>query len=137
MHDVGLLRQHSGLAPSAFSEKYRLFSEFRGALTENFILQSLKPQLSLPPRYWSQTHPRREVDFVIQHENLVLPVEVKSGGNVDSESLKVYKRIFAKDTPLRVRFSLKNLTLDGDILNIPLPLADRMDSLIRIALKSI
>jgi predicted AAA+ superfamily ATPase len=137
MHDVGLLRQHSGLAPSAFSEKYRLFSEFRGALTENFILQSLKPQLPLPPRYWSQNHPRREVDFVIQHENLVLPVEVKSGDNVDSESLKTYKRLFANDTPLRVRFSLKNLTLDGDILNIPLPLADQADALIRIALKSI
>jgi predicted AAA+ superfamily ATPase len=134
MHDVGLLRQHSGLAPSAFSEKNRLFSEFKGALTENFVLQSLKPQLPLPPRYWSQNHPKREVDFVIQHENLVLPVEVKSGGNVGSESLGTYKRIFPEDTPLRVRFSLRNLTLDGDVLNIPLPLADRADSLIRIAL---
>jgi predicted AAA+ superfamily ATPase len=106
-------------------------------LTENFIEQSLKPQLPLPPRYWSQSHPRREVDFVIQHENLIVPVEVKSGGNVDRESLRTYKKIFVDDTPLRVRFSLRNLTLDGDILNIPLPLADRSDSLIRIALKQL
>jgi predicted AAA+ superfamily ATPase len=135
LHDVGLLRQHSGLAPSAFSEKNRLFSEFKGALTENFIVQSLKPQLPLPPRYWSQNHPKREVDFIIQHENLILPVEVKSGGNVGSESLRTYKQIFADDTPLCVRFSLRNLTLDGNILNIPLPLADHADPLIRIALK--
>jgi predicted AAA+ superfamily ATPase len=135
LHDVGLLRQHSGLAPSAFSEKNRLFSEFRGALTENFILQSLKPQLPLSPRYWSQSHPKREVDFIIQHENLVVPIEVKSGGNVGSESLRTYKNVFAGDTPLCVRFSLKNLTLDGDILNVPLPLADHADSLIRIALR--
>ena len=135
--DVGLLREKSGLAPSAFSEGSRLFTEFRGALTENYILQSLMPLLSATPRYWSELHPKREVDFVIQYDNLILPVEVKSGTQTDSASMNIYRDRFAENTPLRVRFSQKNLTLDGNILNIPLPLADNAFRLIDLALREL
>ena len=135
--DVGLLREQSGLAPSAFSEGDRLFLEFRGALTENYALQSLKPILNATPRYWSETHPKFEVDFIIQYENFVLPVEVKSGTKTASVSLNRYRDCFPEETPLRVRFSIKNLRLDGNVLNIPLPLADKTLSLIDIALKSL
>ncbi|GHU68145.1 ATPase [Clostridia bacterium] len=130
LSDVGLLRKLSGLAPSAFAEGDRLFEEFRGAFAENYVLQSLKTMFSLSPRYWSQSHPLREVDFILQYDNHVLPVEVKSGTQTASESLRTYRDRFSKDTPLRVRFSKKNLTLDGDILNIPLPLAGIADRLI-------
>ncbi|MCL2110924.1 MAG: DUF4143 domain-containing protein [Clostridiales bacterium] len=132
--DVGLLRAKSGLAPSAFAEGNRLFTEFRGALAENYVLQSLMPGLRLPPRYWSKLHPRREVDFIIQHENIVVPIEVKSGKQTESPGLKTYQENYAEDTPLRVRFSARNLTLDGNILNIPLPLADVAGALIGMAL---
>lgn len=74
--DVGLLRRLAQLAPTAFGEGNRLFTEFKGALTENFVLQSLIPQFEVTPRYWTQTNPPYEVDFLIQRGNDIFPVEV-------------------------------------------------------------
>jgi len=135
--DVGLLREQSGLTPSAFTDGDRLFTEFRGALTENYVLQSLKPVLETRPRYWSESHPRFEVDFIIQYENIVLPVEVKSGAQTQSASLNTYRDRFKQETPLRVRFSTRNLSMDGNVLNIPLPLADYAIPLIQIAMQDL
>lgn len=133
--DVGLLRRLSQLAPSAFGEGNRLFTEFKGALTENFVLQSLMTQFEVMPRYWSQNNPPHEVDFMIQRENDIFPIEVKAENNVRSKSLKKYKQLFSDQTKLRVRFSLDNLTLDDDLLNIPLFMVDHTDRLIGLALK--
>jgi predicted AAA+ superfamily ATPase len=135
--DVGLLRRLSLLAPSAFAEGNRLFAEFRGALTENYVLQALSRQFEATPRYWSEDNPRHEVDFMIQRENDIFPVEAKSEGNVASKSLKKFKEKFGDKVRLRVRFSLSNLRLDGDVLNIPLFLADQADRLIGIALADV
>ena len=132
--DVGLLRRLSSLAPTAFAEGNRLFTEFKGALSENYILQALSPQLDLLPRYWSVNNPRYEVDFIIQRENDILPVEVKSETNTESKSLRKYKESFP-ETKLRVRFSMQNLKLDGDLLNIPIFLADEADRIIGMALE--
>ena len=74
--DVGLLRRLAQLAPTAFGEGNRLFTEFKGALTENFVLQTLVTQFEVVPRYWTQTNPPYEVDFLIQRENDIFPVEV-------------------------------------------------------------
>ncbi len=132
--DVGLLRRLSQLAPSAFGEGNRLFTEFKGALTENYVLQTLVTQFEVEPRYWSQTNPPYEVDFLIQRENDIFPVEVKAETNTKSKSLKKYKELFADQVKLRIRFSLDNLKLDGDVLNIPLFMADHTDRLIGMAL---
>lgn len=132
--DVGLLRKLAQLAPSAFGEANRLFTEFKGALSENYVLQALQNQFEVTPRYWSQINPSYEVDFLIQRENDIFPIEVKVEANVRGHSLKKYKEKFADDTKLRVRFSLENLKLDGDILNIPLFMADYTDKLIGKAL---
>ena len=132
--DVGLLRSLSQLAPSAFGEGNRLFTEFKGALTENYVLQTLVTQFEVEPRYWSQTNPPYEVDFLIQRENDIFPVEVKAETNTKSRSLKKYKELFADQVKLRIRFSLDNLKLDGDVLNIPLFMADHTDRLIGMAL---
>ena len=133
--DVGLLRRLAMLAPSAFGEGTRLFTEFKGALTENFVLQSLIPQFEATPRYWSQNNPPYEVDFLIQRENDLIPIEVKSATNLSSASLRKFKELFPDKVKLRVRFSLDNLKLDNDVLNIPLFMADEADRLIGIALK--
>ena len=135
--DVGLLRQMAQLAPTAFGEGNRLFTEFKGALTENFILQSLIPQFEVLPRYWSQTNPPYEVDFMIQRENDIIPIEVKSDTNVTSTSLRKFKALFPDEVKLRVRFSLENLKLDNDVLNIPLFMADSADRLIGMALNQL
>ena len=134
--DVGLLRRLSQLAPSAFGEGNRLFTEFKGALTENYVLQTLVTQFEVEPRYWSQTNPPYEVDFLIQRENDIFPVEVKAETNTKSKSLKKYKELFADQVKLRIRFSLDNLKLDGDVLNIPLFMADHTDRLIGMALRN-
>lgn len=135
--DVGLLRRLSLLAPSAFGEGNRLFTEFKGSLSENYVLQTLKNQFEATPRYWSVDNPRYEVDFLIQRENDIIPVEVKSEDNVESKSLKKFKEKFQDKIKLRVRYSLSNLKLDADVLNIPLFMADYSDKLIGLALKQL
>ena len=132
MSDVGLLRKHSHLATSAFAENNRLFTEFKSALTENFVLQSLSRQLETEPRYWADAP--YEVDFVVQLDNDIIPVECKAGTNVKLTSLKKYSQQYTEQTPLMVRFSLMNLSMDGNLLNIPLFLVDRAGELIRVAL---
>ena len=137
MVDVGLLRRLAQLSPTAFGEGNRLFTEFKGALTENYVLQSLIPQFEVMPRYWSQVNPPYEVDFLIQRENDIFPVEVKSESNTTSRSLRKFKELFPDEVKLRIRFSLDNLKLDGDVLNIPLFLADEADRMIGMALERI
>lgn len=133
--DVGLLRRLAQLAPTAFGEGNRLFTEFKGALTENYVLQTLVTQFEVMPRYWSQSNPPYEIDFLIQRDNDIFPVEVKSEANTTSKSLRKFKELFQNQVKLRVRFSLDNLKLDGDMLNIPLFLADQTDRLLGLALK--
>jgi predicted AAA+ superfamily ATPase len=135
--DVGLLRRLSLLAPSAFSEGNRLFTEFKGALSGNYVLQALAGQFEAPPRYWTMDNPRHEVDFLIQWENEIIPVEVKSETNTESRSLKKYAEKYNDKTRLRLRFSLRNLCLDGDVLNIPLILADRTADIIPLAIRAV
>ena len=74
------------------------------------------------------------MDFLIQRENDILPVEVKSESNVDSKSLRKFKEKFGDKVKLRIRFSLDNLKLDDGLLNIPLFMADFADKLIGLAL---
>ena len=129
MNDVGLLRKHSNLSTSAFIEENRLFTEFKGSLTENYVLESLIRKLEVEPYYWANDS--YEVDFVIQIDNDIYPVEVKAGINIQAASIKQYLSDY-KDTKLGIRFSLKNLSFDGKILNIPLYLIDELDRLLKL-----
>lgn len=133
--DVGLLRRLAMLAPTAFGEGNRLFTEFKGSLSENYVLQSLRNQFEATPRYWATDNPRYEVDFIIQRENEIIPIEVKAEDNIESKSLKKFKAKYSDKVKIRVRFSLSNLKLDDDVLNIPLFMADYANELIGIALE--
>ena len=119
--DVGLLRRQSGLAPSAIAEGNRLLTEFKGALTENYILESLVRQFEETPRYWSSGN-SAEVDFLIQVENDIIPIEVKSDENVAGKSLTFYRKEYSPK--FAIRYSLLNLKKDGGLINIPLFMAD-------------
>ena len=101
------------------------FAEFLLAIT----------QFEVMPRYWSQNNPPYEVDFLIQRENDIFPVEVKSEANITSKSMKKFKELFPDKVKLRIRFSLDNLKLDDDVLNIPLFMADQANRLIGLALE--
>ncbi len=133
--DVGLPRRLAQLVSTAFGEGNRLFTEFKGALTENFVLQTLITQFEVLPRYWTQRNPPHEADFLIQRENDIFPAEVKSEANITSKSLKKFKELFPDKVKLRIRFSLDNLKLDDDVLNIPLFMADQANWLIGLALE--
>jgi hypothetical protein len=131
--DVGLLRRHALLSPTVFKEGSRLFTEFKGALSENYILQALAGQFESTPRYWATDHPRYEVDYIIQRENDIIPIEVKADSNVEGISLRKYKEKYGERVKLRVRFSMLNLKLDNDVLNIPMFLADHTDRMLSLA----
>lgn len=133
--DVGILRRLAMLAPTAFGEGNRLFTEFKGALTENYVLQELATQFEVVPRYWSKGNPPYEVDFLLQRENDIFPVEVKAEANTNSRSLRKFKELYGDRVKLRIRFSLDNLKLNNDVLNIPLFMAGHTDRLIGLALE--
>jgi predicted AAA+ superfamily ATPase len=135
--DVGVLRRLARLPVPALTDGNRLFTEFRGALTENYAAQALTPQLDAPPRYWSSANPPHEVDFLVQHGDTIVPVEVKAGENLASRSLRHYTAKYPDATPLRVRLSLSGLRLDAGLLNIPLYLADHAARLIDLARASL
>ena len=81
------------------------------------------------PRYWANAP--YEVDFVIQRENDIIPVEAKAGTNVKATSIKNYEKQYTEETPLIVRLFLRNLLLDGKVLNVPLFMADQLDKINR------
>jgi predicted AAA+ superfamily ATPase len=126
--DVGIMRKMAKLSPTAYTEGARLFTEFKGAITENYILQSLAAQFDDIPRYWSSGN-TAEVDFVIQHENEIIPIEVKSEENIKSRSLQLYQQKF--NPKLRIRYSLKNLSYQDGLLNIPHFMSDYTKEIIK------
>ena len=126
--DVGILRSLSHLPVTAFAENNRLFTECKGALTETYVHQSLMRGFKVAPRYWADaTH---EVDFILQRESDIIPVEAKAGESVTATSLKRYAKAYGEQTRFMVRLSLRNLSYDGNVLNVPLFMVDQLDRLI-------
>ena len=116
--DVGLLSTMSGLVPETVLEGSRVFSEFKGALTEQYVYQQLRAETDLVPYYYSQDDSQWEVDFLVQLGMDVCPIEVKAEENVHSQSLKSYR---AKFNPRRsFRVSMKNYDEQDWLVNIPL-----------------
>lgn len=126
--DCGLLRRLARLSPTVILDPIDSYSEFKGALAENMVLQSLLPELQNHTiTYWTSDG-RAEVDFVVELESKIIPIEVKSNTNISGKSLHVY---FSKYSPdLMVRMSMLNLSYNSPLLNIPLPLAGWLTSLI-------
>ena len=109
-------------------EGHKLFEEFKGALTENYVLQALIAS-GIKPYYYAFDN-RYEIDFIIQYKNEIVPIEVKSSENVNNTSLKVYNEKYAPKT--RVRFSMKNLNKDDNLINIPLFMVEYLDRLLEL-----
>ena len=126
LNDVGLLRRKTDLDSKVVVEGNKLFQEFKGALTENYVLQTLIA-IGLNPYYYTFDN-RYEIDFIIQYKNEIIPIEVKSGESINNTSLKVYNEINKPKT--RVRFSMKNLNKDDNLINIPLFMVEYIKELI-------
>ena len=128
LNDVGLLRKMANLDSRIVIEGNKLFEEFKGALTENFVLNMLNIIYKDTPNYF--TFDRNEIDFVIQTKNQIIPIEVKSGKSTNNNSLTRYNE---KNKPnISLRFSMNNLAKDGNILNVPLFLVEYIEDLIEL-----
>ena len=123
MNDVGLLRRMANLDSKIVVEGNKLFEEFKGSLTENYVLNALNIVYGNIPNYF--TFDRHEIDFVIQTKNEIIPIEVKSSKSTNNISLTKYNEKFKSD--ISIRLSLNNLSKDGKVLNIPLFLIEYMD----------
>jgi uncharacterized protein len=125
LSDTAILRRLSMLDPIAITEGNRLFTEFKGALTENFILNAILPQFNSIPNYWKSGN-EAEVDFIVQYKNSIIPIEVKSDVNIRSKSLSFYREKYRPE--ISIRFSLRNLKKEEGLINLPLFMADYLES---------
>lgn len=116
MHDVGLLSTMSDLDIETLLDGHRIFEEFKGALTEQFVLQEMIAG-GIVPSYWS-SQGKAEVDFVFKHKSEIYPLEVKAEENLQSKSLKVYAEKYSP--PISLRTSMRNYRKENWLMNIPL-----------------
>jgi predicted AAA+ superfamily ATPase len=117
--DIGLLSAMSNLAIKTFYDTgSEIFKEFKGALAEQYVLQELKTCGILPISYWGNDTGKAEVDFVLQYENTIIPLEVKASVNKKSKSLTVYRNEYHPTHSIRA--SLNNLGIDNGLYSIPL-----------------
>ncbi len=124
MFDTGLLKNMAGVNNSAILLKTNY--QFKGPLTENYVLQQLKGLFDIEPRYYCDK--KGEIDFVIQNKMEIIPIEVKGGEDKSAPSFKNY---IANNKPKHaIRFSKRNYRKDGDFINIPLYLVRKTKDLI-------
>lgn len=125
--DVGLLSCMVGLKQGVLLDGNELFKEFKGALTEQYVLQELKTLKGINTYYWTADRGTAEVDFVIDNGDDVFPVEVKAEINLQAKSLKVYREKFH---PMKsIRTSMADYRDDGWLLNLPLWALENIETL--------
>lgn len=116
--DVGLLSCMVGLRQDVLLDGNELFKEFKGALTEQYVLQQLKTLKGIGTYYWTAERGTTEIDFVIDTGSDVIPVEVKAEVNLQAKSLKVYREKF--QPRLSIRTSMADHKQEDGLLNLPL-----------------
>lgn len=122
--DTGLLKQMAGVDNSAIL--LRTDYQFKGPLTENYVLQQLQGQFEVEPRYYSDKN--GEIDFVVQNKMEIIPIEVKGGEDKSANSFKTY---VANNAPQHAyRFSKRGYRKDGGFTNLPLYLVRKTKDLL-------
>lgn len=118
MADIGLMGAMSGVPPQALLEGNVLFTDYKGAITEQYVLQQLKSVKGLNVYYWSSESSRGELDFLLQKDIQLIPVEVKAEENLQSKSLRSF---IEKNEGLHgVRFSMSDYREQEWMTNYPL-----------------
>ena len=116
--DVGLLSAMSGLDLKSLLVSNKVFEEFKGALTEQFVLQQLKTIKSLNPFYWSAEKSDGEIDFIFQNGSDIIPIEVKAAENLQAKSLKSYCLRYSPKYAIRT--SMSDFRKEDWLTNLPL-----------------
>lgn len=114
--DIGLLGAMCGLDPDTIVKGNNIFTEFKGALTEQYVLQQLK--LKHDPYYWSKPNARQEIDFLLQIGSEIVPIEVKAEENLKAKSLRQFVLDNKPDTAYRT--SMSNFREEEWMTNLPL-----------------
>jgi uncharacterized protein len=125
IHDIGLLAAMADLSAHTIINQS---AEYKGALTEQFVLQELKSNTQKNIYYWSTTNSQAEIDFIIEHNGNIWPIEVKAEENLQSKSLKVFYEKFKPN--YTIRFSMTNYRNQGWLKNIPLFAASQLISIL-------
>lgn len=125
LFDVGLLKAMAGISNEAILIKSNY--QFKGALAENYVLQQLRGQFDCEPHYFAPTS-TSEIDFIIQNGMNIIPIEVKSGGSVQSNSFKNY--IKERKPKTAVRISTLGYEQQDGLINVPLYLVEKLKELI-------
>jgi len=118
LFDVGLLAAMSDLDLKSMLEGNKIFEEFKGALTEQYVLQQLKASSEFIPYYWSAEKSTGEIDFIFQNRSEVIPLEVKAAENLQAKSLKNY--CLKYNPKYAVRTSMSDYRKEEWLTNIPL-----------------
>lgn len=116
--DVGLLAAKNNLNIQTILDGNKIFTEYKGALTEQYVLSELKSNYNIPIAYWSNDAGQAEVDFLIQCKNELMPIEVKAEENLQAKSLKVFVEKY--HTKTNIRTSMANYREEDWLINIPL-----------------
>ena len=119
--DIGLLGALSEASAMQMLVSNDVFKEFKGAFSENYVVQQMMNVPSLSAYYFSKDNSRMEVDFLVQHGERVIPVEVKAEENVKSKSLAQFVKVdFANERLKGLRISMKPYADQDWMENIPL-----------------
>lgn len=116
--DVGLLTAMADLDAKTLLKGNDIFTEFKGALTEQYVCQQILSELHTVPYYWSAEASSGEVDFVLQHSGNVIPVEVKAKENLNAKSLKYF--VESSRLTFGVRTSMSDYRVQEKLINLPL-----------------
>lgn len=101
LHDVGLLGAMSGLNAHTLIEGNKVFTEFKGALAEQFVMQQLRLKSDSYIGYWTNERSTAEVDFIVQDEGEIIPIEVKSGENTKAKSFRLFYEKYQPSKAIR------------------------------------
>ena len=126
--DVGLLAAKNDLNIQTILEGNKIFEEYKGSLTEQYVLEEIKSNYNVPVNYWSNDAGQSEVDFVIQYEDKVIPIEVKAEENLQSKSLKVLVEKYG--TEYNIRTAMIDYKKENWLINIPLYCIENIDKII-------
>lgn len=116
--DTGLLCSMTELSAKTLLDGNRLFTEFKGSLTEQFVCQQLEGEFGITPYYWSAKNGTAEIDFLFQSDEKVIPVEVKAEISLQAKSFKLYRETYKPETAFR--FSLADFIDHGQLKDVPL-----------------
>lgn len=116
--DVGLLGAMTRIDAKILLEGNEIFTEFKGSLTEQFVLTQLKSNKDIPIFYWSAERATAELDFLVQLGTYVVPIEVKSEENLQAKSLRSFAEKY--NTKVNVRTSMSDYRKEDWLINIPL-----------------